>query len=46
VSSGSEFGTTHWTGGPARLPPLRQARQSVPMPAFGPNGPSQAFFGV
>ncbi|CAK9785307.1 hypothetical protein CC85DRAFT_265886 [Cutaneotrichosporon oleaginosum] len=43
VSSSSEFGTTHWTGGPARLPPLRQARQPLPMPAFGPNGPSQGY---
>lgn len=36
VSSGSEFGNTHWAGGNVRLPTLQHA---VPMPAFGPNGP-------
>ncbi|GMK59637.1 hypothetical protein CspeluHIS016_0802430 [Cutaneotrichosporon spelunceum] len=44
MSDGSEFGTSHWAG-PGRLPPLR-ARQAVPMPSFGPNGPRKSWYGV
>ncbi|BEJ10829.1 hypothetical protein CspHIS471_0102510 [Cutaneotrichosporon sp. HIS471] len=47
VSSGSEFGNSHWAGS-GRLPQFQEfrARQAVPMPSFGPNRPNQGFYGV